>query len=259
MFVLRRIVGTGVFTDDTQAIGFLSGSIKTDVGEFRALAGSPARSDLAVAAQVYTGPLLDQFPSVAADFDQWLERARSDLTNSAIEMLVRLSHMCFADGHVALGVSTAERMLALDPLREDSHRALMLAYQQAGRRADAIRQSNICRDTLRREWGANPSPETEALIAQIRGEDCAGETRLVQWKRRHRPTCSPRRHPDRLGLLCSPSEPSVPMQSQATSPRGSSTTSSFSWRVCENRLSFPADLAAFIVTGHSTCVWSGKN
>ena len=156
MFVLRRIVGTGVFTDDTQAIGFLSGSIKTDVGEFRALAGSPARSDLAVAAQVYTGPLLDQFPSVAADFDQWLERARSDLTNSAIEMLVRLSHMCFADGHVALGVSTAERMLALDPLREDSHRALMLAYQQAGRRADAIRQSNICRDTLRREWGANP-------------------------------------------------------------------------------------------------------
>ena len=101
MFVLRRIVGTGVFTDDTRAIGFLPGRIKTDVGEFRELAGSPARSDLAVAAQLYTGPLLDQFPSVAADFDQWLERARSDLTNSAIEMLVRLSNMCFADGHVA--------------------------------------------------------------------------------------------------------------------------------------------------------------
>jgi prepilin-type processing-associated H-X9-DG protein len=179
MFVLRRIVGAGVFTDDARAIGIVPTSIRTDVGEFRTLVGSPARSDLAVAAQLYTGPLLGQFPSVAAEFDQWLERARSDLTSSAIELLARLSHMCFADGHVAVGVSAAERMLALDPLREDSHRALMLAYQQAGRRADAIRQSEICRNTLRREWDSEPSPETEALIAQIRSESRTDESRQV--------------------------------------------------------------------------------
>ena len=145
MFVLRRILGAHVFTDDSRAIGFAPGSIRTDVGELRALAGSPARSDLAAAAQLYTGPLLDRFPSIAADFDQWLERTRSELTNCAIELLARLSQMSFTDGDVVLGVSAAERLLALDPLREDSHRILMMAYQRAGRRTDAIRQSEICK------------------------------------------------------------------------------------------------------------------
>ena len=179
MFVLRRVLGAHVFIDDSRAIGFALGSIRTDVGEFRGLAGSPARSDLAVAAQLYTGPLLDQFPSVAADFDQWLERTRSELTNCAIEVLGRLSQMCFADGDMVHGVSAAERLLALDPLREDCHRVLIMAYQQAGRRTDAIRQSEICRSTLRRELDAAPSPETETLIAEIRGEDRNATARLV--------------------------------------------------------------------------------
>jgi DNA-binding SARP family transcriptional activator/Tfp pilus assembly protein PilF len=179
MFVLRRVVGNCVFTDDARTLSFMPGMVTTDVGEFLVRAGSPARSDLALAAKCYTGPLLGRFPAVLAEFDQWLDRARSDLTNSAIDTLARLSEACFADGDMALGVTTAERMLTLDPLREDCYRALMEAYRRVGRRADALRQFEVCKDTLRRELDVAPSPETETLMAQIRSEGRAEEAPLT--------------------------------------------------------------------------------
>jgi hypothetical protein len=65
-------------------------------------------------------------------------------------------------------VRLCERMLRIDPLREDNHRRLMLAYFLAGRRPDVVRQYDVCVRLLRSELDVGPAPGTEALYRQLR-------------------------------------------------------------------------------------------
>ncbi len=67
-------------------------------------------------------------------------------------------------------IASAERMLVIDPLREDVHRRLMRACASAGRRTEALRHYNAATELLGRELAVTPSPETEALAKQIRAE-----------------------------------------------------------------------------------------
>jgi DNA-binding SARP family transcriptional activator len=54
-----------------------------------------------------------------------------------------------------------------DPLREDTHRALMRLHSAQGQRALAMRQYEVCRDLLAGELGIVPLEETQTLYAQI--------------------------------------------------------------------------------------------
>ena len=65
-------------------------------------------------------------------------------------------------------IATAQRLLALDPDREDVHRALMRLHAAAGDRSQALRQYQLCRDHLQRDLGVKPEAETERLFQEIR-------------------------------------------------------------------------------------------
>jgi DNA-binding SARP family transcriptional activator/pimeloyl-ACP methyl ester carboxylesterase len=60
-----------------------------------------------------------------------------------------------------------ERVVAEEPTDEESHRALMRMYAQAGNRYAALMQFNTLRDTLARELGLDPDPESVALYQEI--------------------------------------------------------------------------------------------
>jgi len=62
---------------------------------------------------------------------------------------------------------SALRLLALDPLQESVHRALMRLYDRQGRRAASLRQYQECVDLLQRELGTEPESETRQLYAEI--------------------------------------------------------------------------------------------
>jgi hypothetical protein len=62
---------------------------------------------------------------------------------------------------------TALRLLALDPLQEPVHRALMQLYVEAGRRGAALRQYQLRVAALREELRAKPETETTALYDEI--------------------------------------------------------------------------------------------
>ncbi len=70
-------------------------------------------------------------------------------------------------------VQAAERLVALDPLRESSQRILMQAYCDAGDNGLALKQYERCREHLRRELNAEPARETQDLrrnaLAQVPG------------------------------------------------------------------------------------------
>src|SRR5207253_7839201 len=61
----------------------------------------------------------------------------------------------------------AERLVAHDPLREESHRLLMQLCHASGDRARAVRAYHVCAATLERELGIEPAPETRAVYESL--------------------------------------------------------------------------------------------
>jgi DNA-binding SARP family transcriptional activator/Tfp pilus assembly protein PilF len=171
LLVLRRELeplGQEVLRTEHSALSIVPNTLQSDIGQLRRLFASTNRDDLAQGALLYAGPLLDGFPPISAEFDAWLLRTREHTADFALNMLARLADACAAAGEPHEAVSVTERMVALDPLREDVHRRLMTAYLQAGRRGDAIRQYELCAETLRQELDVTPSAETDALLQSIR-------------------------------------------------------------------------------------------
>lgn len=167
LLVLRREMPDAIGTDP-RMLAFVPGMVETDIGRFRLLARGAERAELAEAAETYEGALLDRFPPVGGDFDDWLRTSRDELNDQAIEVMRRLVDACLAAGDVHPAVLAAERMVGLDLLREDSHRRMMEVYLRAGRRADAIRQYETCVEVLKRELDVGPSEETMSLATEAR-------------------------------------------------------------------------------------------
>jgi DNA-binding SARP family transcriptional activator len=61
-----------------------------------------------------------------------------------------------------------ERLLQVDPCREDAHRLAMCCYVRQGERAQALRQFRLCEYVLRAEFDAAPEPRTIQLYDQVR-------------------------------------------------------------------------------------------
>ena len=148
---------------DADSLGGDASALSIDVVEFERLAASAKVDDLRRAAALYAGDLVDGLVIRDPAFEEWLSFERTRLRDMAIAVLDKLSAQLAGAERIA----AAKRLVALDPVREDSHRALMRAYAAHGHADQAIRQYNICRDTLKRELQVEPSTETERLHRQI--------------------------------------------------------------------------------------------
>jgi TolB-like protein len=133
--------------------------VKVDILEFQRLAASDDVAALRGAYALYRGELLtDTFIRDPA-FEEWLGAERQRLADIAGSVVERL---CSHEGGAAR-IDLAKRLVAIDPLREASHRLLMQAYVDAGERALALRQYEVCREVLREELQILPGEKTEAL------------------------------------------------------------------------------------------------
>jgi DNA-binding SARP family transcriptional activator len=143
-------------------------ALRVDALEFAKLAEAAEPDAQATAANLYSGELLEGFNLHAPEFDRWLSAARQGLHEKAVILLSRLLTHYLGAGNLERAASVATRLLALDPLRESSHRALMELYSKQGRYALALRQYQICADVLARELNVEPEPGTTALYREIR-------------------------------------------------------------------------------------------
>jgi TolB-like protein/Tfp pilus assembly protein PilF len=161
---------------DRDAISLDADAIEVDVATFeRAIAeGTPDAVGRAV--ELYRGDLLDGFATIDPAFEEWLRDERTRLNERAREAFSGLLDHQVSIGETEAAIATARRLLALDPLQEPVHRALMRLYAGKGDRALAIRQYQACGDVLKEELGLDPDAETEQLAADIRsGAVAAGE------------------------------------------------------------------------------------
>lgn len=158
--------------------------------------GPPSVEALRSALALYEGELLEGLD------EAWLLPERQRLDTLYIQGLELLVAQARSAGDGPLGLSTAQRLLAHDPLREESHRLLMREHARIGDRVAAMAQYAQCQEILASAFGAAPEPETLALAERIRlGQDLDEGTELT-------PDASPRRAPpplpDCLGRLVGP-------------------------------------------------------
>ncbi|MBL8130970.1 MAG: tetratricopeptide repeat protein [Anaerolineae bacterium] len=148
------------FDISRQSIAFMpTDSYWLDVAEFET--GRDIR--------LYHGDLLAGFAvSDAPVFEEWLTVQQARIHDMAVTTLRQLADACAADADDQGAVAALRRLITLDPLQEDAHRALMLALALSGQRAAALLQYEQCREVLDRELSVEPEPETEFLYRRIK-------------------------------------------------------------------------------------------
>jgi DNA-binding SARP family transcriptional activator len=67
----------------------------------------------------------------------------------------------------SLAIQYTAEVLNLEPFRETTYQQLMRLHAAMGNRAEALRVFGQCRELLRDELGASPSPQTEAVFLKI--------------------------------------------------------------------------------------------
>lgn len=152
-------------TDETIALN--PASVDVDVATFTRLVaeGTPRALEQAVA--LYQGDLLEGLGVKEEAFEEWLMTERERLRELALEALAKLlAHQTKAESAEA-AIQTAVQLLALDPLQEAAHRALMRLYIRQRRRGAALRQYQVCVRVLQRELGVEPEEETKQLYQEI--------------------------------------------------------------------------------------------
>jgi DNA-binding SARP family transcriptional activator len=155
-----------VSRDDT--VGLNPSALSVDVLELERLARQRSLRSLEEAAALYQGDLLAGLDVGAGPFEEWLRGERERLRYLALDVLTRLLVHYERDRNPETAIRMAQRLIALDPVREEGHRALMRLYDRQGQRGAALRQYQLCAEILRRELDMEPEPETRRLHDALR-------------------------------------------------------------------------------------------
>jgi len=141
-------------------------AVVTDIEELRnRVEAARSAGDATSAAQALTGmsgELLpeDEYESWAQPhvraFREWRARMTMDVTDTLLDA---------GDAAAVIGLVTP--IVAVEPLNEPAHRALMRALAAAGRRSEALVGYERLRAVLRDELGADPEPQTRALFRSL--------------------------------------------------------------------------------------------
>jgi DNA-binding SARP family transcriptional activator len=118
-------------------------------------------SDLENAIELYRGDLLEGF------YDDWVLREREYWRERYTATLICLMGIYRRRSEFERGLACGQKILTLDPLREEIHRSMIQLYMDAGQRSLAVRQYELCRETLAHELRIEPMEETQQLYQQI--------------------------------------------------------------------------------------------
>jgi TolB-like protein/Tfp pilus assembly protein PilF len=149
-------------TDERVALDLAQVSV--DAREFeKGLAAADIRS-VQRAVSLYGGRLLSDVAIRDEGFEEWLRLERQRYLDLAIAGLERVCMGSTGSHRVRLG----KQLVALDPLREASQKALISAYIDNGERSLALQQMASYRNLLREQLDVAPSAELEALERRVR-------------------------------------------------------------------------------------------
>jgi TolB-like protein/DNA-binding SARP family transcriptional activator len=183
LFSLRREVPevASLLCLETESVGLISNGLAVDARDFAALAAADDPEALARASDLYIGPFVPDLGPASEEFDEWARGERARLEAAAARVLVACARQADAAGHGSRAVAFAERLVGIDPLREDWQRiALDIHARHEGRDA-ALAQADRLVALLKSELGVGPQPSTKALIDGIRNGESAPPTPPIRF------------------------------------------------------------------------------
>jgi DNA-binding SARP family transcriptional activator len=113
------------------------------------------------AQSLYTRELLEEC------YGEWVFRERERLNLLYLNSLARLMRYYEYHENYEQSLGCGQKILAIDPLREQVHRHIMRLYMKCGQRALAVQQYEACRAVLAEELHIPPMAETQALRDEI--------------------------------------------------------------------------------------------
>ena len=129
---------------------------------------------LHTAMSFYRGDFLDGvYVANASDFEEWILTERERLRQLALQALHTLTIYAGQYKQYLEGIDYVTRLLTLDPLREETHRQLMLLLTLSGQRSAAIAQYETLRQLLDEELGVEPTDESQTLYERIKTGEIA--------------------------------------------------------------------------------------
>jgi TolB-like protein/DNA-binding SARP family transcriptional activator/Tfp pilus assembly protein PilF len=171
---LRKDLGSAeLFSAGPDIVRLKAGFWSVDARELEALSKSLDPRDLQSAAERFGGDFLTGLNIEEDAFVEWIraQRARTQLAAARLCETFATRADLVLDGEQA--VVAAERLLALDPLREDWQRlVLTLSARYRGTR-DALARAEAFGAMMRRELDVGLEPATHDLVERIRNGEIA--------------------------------------------------------------------------------------
>jgi DNA-binding SARP family transcriptional activator len=99
-------------------------------------------------------------------YDDWVIMERERLAQLQLHFLEALTTAMLSEGRVAEALDVAVRLVAIDPLRERSQRALITVYRAEGSLGQARRQLASYRALMLDTFGCEPSADLLELVAR---------------------------------------------------------------------------------------------
>lgn len=162
-----RFLPPDVLVDDGVTVRFNREAVDVDVQRFNDLIAAPSLNSIRKAADIYRGDLLAHFTSGIDAFDAWIADRRQTFRRVATAIFGNLLAALIRAGWWEEAGETATRLLALDPSQEVVHRTVIRLQFEQGRADAALRRYHDCAEVLRRDYGREPSAETERLRREI--------------------------------------------------------------------------------------------
>jgi DNA-binding SARP family transcriptional activator/tetratricopeptide (TPR) repeat protein len=131
-----------------------------DVARLEAACSNPAEA--AGAVDLYTGELFE-----GCDED-WLIPHRERLRTAYLNLSFGLIARCRGERRFSEAIALSQKVLHVDPFREDAVRTLMSLHYESGDRSSALSEFQALRERLHIEFGADPMRETQSLHDAIR-------------------------------------------------------------------------------------------
>jgi DNA-binding SARP family transcriptional activator/TolB-like protein len=218
---------------DRETIGLRAQLVCVDARSFMSLARSAGPDHHTEAVKLWQGAFLPDLVLDIEEFDTWHRQEADRLSAMAAEVFEALCRSADANGDGERAVAAAERLVALEPTREDRQRtALKLFARHKGREA-ALSRAKLFTDLLRSELGVAPEGATRALIEAIK----RGDLEPAHARNREKP---PTQRAAEAVAAAQPAAPSPPVPAEASylpapviaaqAPRNRAPVSSPVWR-----------------------------
>ena len=167
VYYIRRSLGDGaVSRNGGDDVGVPEGQLQCDALAFEAAVDTGKLDD---ALALYRGDLLEGFfISDAPEFERWLEDERSRLRGRAAQAAETLAVREERSGNLPLALHWARRGADLAPYDEASFGRLARLLDRTDGRPAALLAYEAFARRLKDDLDVEPSPETDALMAEIR-------------------------------------------------------------------------------------------